>query len=341
MRAALFKAAGQPLELADVEEPKPGYGEALVKVAACGVCATDLHYLHGVPTFKKPPLILGHEISGVVEEVGEGVEGVKPGDRVLIPPVLSCGACQRCREGRDNICEGMQMVGNNIDGGFAEYIKAPAKMLFKLPDELPLHESCIISDAVSTPFHAVKNRGAVRGGEWVAILGCGGVGINAVQIAASLGASVIAIDIDGRKLQLAKQLGAVETVNPAEVDLAKTVYQITGGAGVDAAFEIIGKPATLEQAFNLVKPGGRLVVVGYSAENWSMRVSRVMFREVTVLGSLGCRLAEYPTLINMVRSGRIKLEPVISSRLKLEQVNEAMKNLEEGRVLGRQIIVVG
>ncbi len=341
LKAALFKGAGQPLEIAEVEKPEPGYGEALVKVSACGVCATDLHYLHGVPTFKKPPLILGHEISGIVKELGDGAEGVKVGDKVLIPPVLSCGSCQKCREGRDNICERMQMVGNNIDGGFAEYIKVPARMLFKLPEELPLVESCIISDAVSTPFHAVKNRGAVRGGEWVAILGFGGVGINAVQIAASLGASVIAIDIDDRKLQLAKQLGAVETINPREVDVAKAVQQITGKAGVDVAFEIIGKPTTLEQAFNLVKPGGRLVVVGYSAENWNLRVSRVMFREITVLGSLGCRLAEYPTLINMVKNGKIKLEPIISSKLKLEQINEAMKNLEEGKVIGRQIIVMG
>ena len=340
MKAALFRGAGQPLELAEVEKPKPGVGEALVKVMACGVCATDLHYLHGVPTFKKPPLILGHEISGVVEELGEGAEGVEVGDKVLIPPVLSCGYCNRCREGRDNICEHMQMVGNNIDGGFAEYIKVPARMLFKLPDGLPLVESCIISDAVSTPFHAVKNRGGVRGGEWVAILGCGGVGINAVQIAAALGAMAIAIDIDERKLQLAKQLGAIEALNPREVDVAKAVQQIAGRGGVDVAFEIIGKPATLEQAFNLVRPGGRLVVVGYSAENWSMRVSRVMFREITVLGSLGCRLAEYPTIINMVKNGRIKLEPIISSRLRLEQINEAMQNLEQGKVVGRQIIVM-
>jgi len=339
MKAALFKGAGQPLEIADVDVPKPRHGEALVRVSACGVCATDLHYLHGVPTFKQPPLILGHEISGVVEEVGEGVDEVNVGDRVLVPPVLSCGACVRCREGRDNICERMQMVGNHIDGGFAEYLKVPAKMLIKLPDDLPLHESSIISDAVSTPFHAVKNRGAVRGGEWVAILGCGGVGINAVQIASALGASVIAVDIDDRKLKLAKQLGAVETINPREVDAAKAVQKIVKG-GVDAAFEIIGKPTTLEQAFNMVRPGGRLVVVGYSAENWSMRVSRVMFREITVLGSLGCRLAEYPTLINMVKTGRIKLEPIISSKLKLEEINEAMKNLEEGKVVGRQIIII-
>ncbi len=338
MKAAFFQGAGRPLEVSETDIPKPGYGEALVRVAACGVCATDLHYLHGVPTFKKPPLILGHEISGIVEEVGEGVSGFTRGDRVLVPPVISCGTCQRCREGRDNVCAAMQMVGNNIDGGFAEFIKIPARVLFKLPDDLPLQESAIISDAVSTPFHAVKNRGQVRGGEWVAIFGCGGVGINAVQSAAALGASVIAVDIDDRKLRLAKELGALETINPKEADAVKEIQKITEG-GVDVAFEIIGKPQVMEQAFNTVKPGGRLVIVGYSAENWSLRVSRVMFREITVLGSLGCRLAEYPMIINMVRSGRLKLAPVISDKLRLEEINEAMKRLEEGKVVGRQIIV--
>ncbi|MEM4304333.1 MAG: zinc-binding dehydrogenase, partial [Candidatus Caldarchaeum sp.] len=225
---------------------------------------------------------------------------------MLVPPVISCGLCLRCLEGRDNICENMQMVGNHIDGGFAEYVKAPARNLVRLPESLPLRESSIISDAVSTPYHAVKNRGAVRGGEWVAVFGCGGVGINAVQIASALGGLVIAVDIDDRKLQLAKQLGAVETINSRESDPVKNIQKIVGG-GVDVAFEVVGKPTTLEQALSTVRPGGKLVVVGYSAETWSMRVSRLMFREITVVGSLGCRLAEYPALLNMVKTGKIKL----------------------------------
>jgi propanol-preferring alcohol dehydrogenase len=339
MKAAIFKGAGQPLEIAEVDVPRPKYGEALVKVKACGVCATDLHYLHGTPTFKKPPLILGHEISGIVEEVGEGVEGISVGEAVIVPPVISCGTCGRCREGRDNICDNMKMVGNHMDGGFAEYLTVPARVLVKLPQGLPVYDCAIISDAVSTPFHAVKNRGEVRGGEWVAIFGCGGVGIHAVQIAAAFGASVITVDIDDRKLRLARELGAVETVNPREVDAVKTIQRMTSG-GVDAAFEIIGKPTTLEQAFSVVRPGGRLVVVGYSAEDWNLRASRVMFREISVLGSLGCRLAEYPAIIKMVASGRLKLGPTISDRLGLEDVNEALNRLEKGMVVGRQIVVV-
>ena len=207
----------------------------VVRVAACGVCATDLHYLHGTPTFKKPPMGLGHEISGTIEEVHDGASSFTKGDRVLVPAVLSCGACMNCREGRVNICENMRMVGNHVDGGFAEFVSVPARMLFKLPSELPLQESSVISDAVSTPFHAVKNRGGVRAGEWVAVFGCGGVGINAVQTAVALGGIVIAVDIDDKKLDLAKRLGAAETVNASAKDASKVIRGMTIG-GVDAAF---------------------------------------------------------------------------------------------------------
>ncbi|MDG6987763.1 MAG: zinc-binding dehydrogenase [Nitrososphaerota archaeon] len=318
--------------------PDPHPGEALVKVAACGVCATDLHYRHGTPTFKKPPMVLGHEISGIVEDVRDESPFAK-GDKVLIPAVLSCGACGNCREGRDNICEKMKMVGNHIDGGFAEFVVVPSKMLFKLPNELPLLESAIISDAVSTPFHAVKNRGAVRAGEWVAVFGCGGVGLNAVQAAASLGGIVVAVDVDDRKLDLAKRLGAAETVNSTTKDAPKVIRELTGG-GVDVAFEVVGKPSVLDLAFSSVRQGGRLVTVGYSEENWNFRVNRVMFREMAVIGSLGSRLSEYPRIIELVRRGKIKLAPLVSDRLSLESINDSLDRLEKGSVLGRQIVVL-
>ncbi len=338
MKAALFKGPGKPLTIEEIPVPELAAGEALVRTAACGVCATDLHYLHGTPTFKQPPLILGHEVTGIIEKVSDKAAGLEEGDRVLIPAVFSCGSCSNCRQGRDNICEKMTMIGNHVDGGFAEFLKVPAKMLFKLPDDLPLQESAIISDAISTPFHAVKNRGEVRAGDSVAVFGCGGVGANAVQVAAALGATVIGVDVDERKLQLAKEMGASAVVNASEPDAGKRVKAISGG-GVDAAFEVVGKPEVLEQAFISVKPGGRLVTVGYAEENWNFRVSRLMFREMSMVGSLGCRLAEYPRIIEMVRNGKIRMLPVISDRIPLEKVNDALHNLESGSVLGRQIVV--
>ncbi|MCL5984536.1 MAG: zinc-binding dehydrogenase [Candidatus Thermoplasmatota archaeon] len=338
MKAAVFRGPHQPLSIEEVPVPTPAPGEALIRTVACGVCATDLHYLHGTPTFHPPPVTLGHEISGIVEKVTREGGSIKPGDRVLLPSVISCGHCSQCRVGRDNICESMVMFGNHINGGFAPWVVAPQDSLVKIPEEVPLEESCLIADALSTPFHAVKNRGQVRAGETVAIFGCGGVGINAVQAAAAFGAQVIAVDIDPGKLELARKLGAVETLNAKEGDAPKAIRKLTRG-GVDAAFEVIGNPVTLQAAFDSVRTGGRLVTVGYSEQDWTLRASRVMFREISILGSLGCRSAEYPVLMDLVRRGRLQLAPLVSRKLPLEKVNEALDDLEKGRVMGRQIIV--
>lgn len=338
MRAAVFHGPGKPLTIEDVPTPEPGSGEVLVKVAACGACATDLHYLHGTPTAKKPPLILGHEVSGWVERTGPAVAGFAHGQAVLVPSVLSCGECLNCRRGRDNLCERMVMPGNHADGGFAEYMKVPARNLVALPDGFPIHESAVISDAVSTPFHAVRTRAHVQGGDRVAIFGCGGVGMNAVQVAAALGANVIAVDVDATKLAKARDLGATEVLNPREADVPKEIRKLTGG-GVDVAFEIVGKPQVLDQALASVRAGGTLVAVGYSEEPWNLAVHRVMFRELSVLGSLGCCSSDYPLIFQMVHAGKIRLQPVVSGRIPLEHVNEALANLEAGTASGRQLIV--
>ncbi len=337
MKAAVLRGPGKSLEIAEVDVPKPGRGDVLVRTAACGVCATDLHYIHGTPTFKKPPLVLGHEVAGIVDEVSDGVDGFVAGDRVLVPAVVSCGTCANCREGRDNICENMTMFGNHVDGGFAEFMTVPARALFRLPKELPLQDSAIISDALSTPFHAVKNRGMVRAGDKVAIFGCGGVGLNAIQIAHAFGASVLAVDIDERKLELARQLGASAVFNSKQPDAVKGIRDYTGG-GADVAFEIVGRPEVLDLAFSSVRTGGRLVTVGYSERNWDFKVQRVMFREMSVVGSLGCRSSEYPRIIEMVRSGKLSLKPVISGKMPLDQVNTALQNLEQGTTVGRQLV---
>ena len=156
MKAAVFHGGDSGLRVEDIPIPKPEADEILVKVAACGVCHTDLHYIeHGVPTFKKPPIVLGHEASGIIEEVGAAVTHLKNGQRVLIPAVLTCGKCMACRWGRENICGDMRMLGNHLDGAYAEYIAVPAKDVLELPESIPLEEASIIADAVSTPYHAV------------------------------------------------------------------------------------------------------------------------------------------------------------------------------------------
>jgi len=331
MKAAVFVGPEKPLEIQDVPKPEIGPDDVLVKVAACGVCHTDLHYIdHGVPTVKKPPMILGHEPSGTIAEVGANVKQWKEGDRVLLPAVLTCGTCEACRRGRENICKSMVMFGNMVDGAYAEFVRAPAKDIFSLPKELPLEESCIIADAISTPYHAVVNRGNVRAGDSVVVIGCGGVGMSAVQIAAAVGGSVIAVDVLPEKLALAKKFGAAEVINAKEVEnLGKTVKKMTGG-GADVAFEIIGNPETQRQAFDCLKRGGRLIVVGYTHKDVSLNAGKIMFFEMEIMGSLGCRPVDYPRIIEMARLNQIHVADLVTQKFPLEDINKAFDLMRQG-----------
>lgn len=342
MKAAIFHGAHQPLTIEEIATPTPKAGEILVKVAGCGVCHTDLGYLdHGVPTGKKPPLILGHEASGTVAAVGAALAVAPPGhgpalpfregDRVVLPAVYGCGQCKLCRSGRENICENMTFIGSNVDGAYAEYVAYPAHAAVALPAELPLVESAIIADATTTPFHAVVNRGQVKAGDAVVVIGCGGIGLNCVQIAAAVGARVIAVDIVDQKLAWAGQFGAAATLNSKSVErLDKEIRKLTGGGGADISFECIGNPATQEQAFNAVRTGGRVVMVGYADKPMSLVTGRVMFREIEIVGSLGCRVVDYPRVIELARQGRIKVAELVTARFPLEEINSAFDLLRRG-----------
>lgn len=330
MRAAVFVGGGAPLELRELPVPSPGPGEVRVRVAACGLCHTDLHYLdHGVPTFKAPPLVLGHEISGTVAAVGAGVDGSLLGGAVLLAPVTTCGACAACRAGRENVCAAQKMLGNNVDGGFAGYVVAPARDAFPLPPELPLEESSVIADALTTAFHAVVRRAAVAPGETVAVFGCGGLGLNVVQVAAMVGARVLAVDVDPRKLAVAAELGASGGIDAREGDAAKRIRRETDG-GADVAVEAIGRPATQEQAVASLRTGGRAVLLGSSAEPMSLQGGRVMYRELTVLGTLGCRGADFPLVIDLVRRGKLTVRPLVTHRHPLDAINEGFDQLRRG-----------
>lgn len=332
MRAFLLERPGS-VSLKDVAEPQPGRGEILVRVAACGICHTDLHYIdHGVPTFKSP-VILGHEVSGTVAGLGADVTRFHVGDRVLLPAVFTCGTCRACRTGRENICEQMKMLGNHLDGAYAEYVVAPAKDCFILPPDIPLAEACLIGDALSTPYHAVKHRAQVRVGQTVAVFGCGGVGINAVQFATLAGGHVIAVDIDDHKLELARQFGARDTLNPRGVERVDKELKKRASGGVDVALEVIGKPETLRAAYDSLRPGGRLCVVGYCAEPVTLPLSKTMFFELEIVGSLGCRPTDYPELIELVRAGRVKLGPLVTGRYSLEEIFQGLDALRRGEGL--------
>jgi 6-hydroxycyclohex-1-ene-1-carbonyl-CoA dehydrogenase len=331
MKAAVFHGNGSRLTIEEMPLPDLREGDALLRVAACGLCHTDLHYLdHGVPTFRKPPIILGHEAAGIVDRLGPGVSGFAPGDRVLAPSVWACGRCRYCRAGRENLCAELVMPGNHVHGGFAEFLAVPAKELVRLPPELPLERACVIADAVSTPYHAVKQRGQVRAGDSVAVVGCGGVGLNVVQCASLAGATVIAVDVNDARLALAKRLGARHTINPTATErVDKEVRKLTDG-GVDVAFEVVGNPKTIDLAFNLLRKGGRLVVIGFSPEAVPINAAKLMFYELELVGSLGCGGGLYPEIVALVASGRIDLEPIVSGTFPLDRINEGFDRLRRG-----------
>lgn len=335
MKAAIYKEGSNRLSVEEYPVPEISNNELLVQVIACGACHTDLHYLdHGVSTFKKPPLILGHEASGIV--VKSLSKKFKTGDRVLIPSTFSCGKCDFCNSNRNNICRNMIMPGNHIDGAFAQYIKVPDSEIILLPDEIPLEEACIIADALSTPYHAVFNRAKVLPNNRVLVIGCGGVGINVVKFSALAGAEVIACDINEDKLRIAADMGAKYTVNTDNTPLKD--FLNNSGDYVDIAFEVIGKPETIEAAFKSLKPAGKLCIIGYTNKNININPAKIMFYEQEIIGSIGCPASEYPKIIEFVLQGKIKLSSLINNKYPLELINKAFDELRESKVL-RNIIL--
>ena len=348
MKAAVFYGSGKPLKFEEVPTPEIGPDEILVKVAGCGICQSDMEYIDlGVPTNKTPPIVLGHESAGTIAEMGNSVTGLNVGDPVLLGNIISCGVCRNCREGRDNICDNWIMLGNHINGAYAEYIRVPAKNAYPLPREISPEDGCIIADAVSTPFHAVKNRSGLTPGDAAVIIGCGGLGMNCVQIAAAMGSRVIAVDFDipvtagseKTKLELALELGASEVID-AEKGIKEVIKEVRGltGGGADVAFEMIGRPETIRQGLSMLRPGGRLVVVGFSPKEVSLAPGRVMVKELDIVGSCSCRTADLQRLIELVRIGKVNIKPMITGKFPLSNVNEALDVVRKGESI-RTVLV--
>lgn len=332
MKAAIFHGGGRPLTFEEWPTPEAGPGELVVRVSACGLCHTDLHYLdHGVPTFKTPPIILGHEAAGHITQIGGNVRGWTVGQPVLLPAVFTCGACTMCGTGRANICEKMLMLGNHTDGAFAEYIKVPAREVIALPADLDPVEMAIVGDAVTTAYHAVVNRTQVRAGDRVAIFGCGGVGLSAVQFAAMQGAHVTAVDLEDAKLAIARDLGAADTVNPRQYPETVKELKRRSGGGMDRTMECIGNPVTIQQAQGALRTGGRLTIVGFCGKAVELSAAKIMFQEQEVIGSLGCRPADFPRVIDLIRQGRFRLAPLVTARRPLSELPQALDDLRAGR----------
>ncbi len=336
MKAGRFYETGKPVVVEEIEVPKLYPDEVLVRVAGCGICSTEIGHLDfGIPTFKRPPVVLGHEVSGTVVEKGYNVTEVDKGDRVLLPLYFTCGKCPNCRTGKENLCYDMKVLGNHVDGGFAEYTKALAKDVCVLPPEIPLEDACIITDCMTTPYHALTHRARVKPGEVVAVFGCGNLGINAVQIASVMGASVIAVDVVQKRLELATELGAFDTLDGSADTVADEIKRLTIG-GADVVVDAAGTEESLKKAYESMRVGGRLCVIGAPQTDVTLNFVNLMYFETEITGALGCRPVDYPRVVNLVRQQKLKLAPVIDQKMDLEAINEAIdivRTSHEGRII--------
>lgn len=368
MRAAVLRGTEPRLEVLSIATPRPRAGEALVKVTSCGVCHTDLHVMRSEVAFPRPA-VLGHEVSGVVVALGEGTEdarGLRPGDAVLGAFIMPCAHCEACDRGRDDLCENFfklnRLKGTLYDGesrlampdgaelamysmaGLAEYSVVPLTALTKLPDGLDPVSSAILGCAAFTAYGAVHRAGRVEAGESVAVVATGGVGSGVLQVAKGAGADpIIAIDVDDDKLAAAARLGATHTVNSRTTDAATTVRELTGGRGVDVAFEALGHPATFEQAISLLADGGRMVAIGIAPAGAAatIEITPLVRRGYTVSGSYGARTRQdLPAVAKLAADGHFDLDRLVTRRFPLEQADEAYRALDRGEITGRAVIVM-
>jgi len=335
MKAVRFHGAGKPLTLEDMPVPEPGPGEVVVEIAACGICASDVHMFDGsLPTRGTPPLTPGHEASGTVSATGPGVDAWREGDRVSIYPGKRCGVCARCRNGEPiERCMMPANMGIEYDGGWAEYALVPQEALVRVPESVPLDVAAILCDAVATPFNAVLDTGGLRPGERVAVFGVGGLGTHGVMLARLGGASFIAaVDTSAAARDRAKRLGADITIDPTAQKASEAIREATGGEGVDLAIDFVGANAVLKQAVASLAIDGRAMITGVSGERIQLGPSALFaVLRNKLLSVMGYQRKHLEALIQLVASGRLDVSGSISVRVPLDQAIEGVKILEEKR----------
>lgn len=361
MKAAVMYEYNTPLVVEEVELDGPKAGEVLVKTGAAGVCRSDYHFMVGEARHPLPT-VLGHEASGIVEQVGDGVTRMQPGDHVILSFVPNCGRCYFCTNGRPNLCQlHASTPGTMFDGTtrlhkgdqrithfgkvacFAERMVVPESGCIPVPKAVPLDVAALIGCCVTTGVGAVVMNAQVEPGSTVAVVGCGGVGLNVIQGARLTNASqIIAVDIQEGALEFATKFGATHTVNASHQDAVATVKEITGGLGVDYAFEVYGSGKTVETTYALARKGGTVVVVGIAPVGDNASIDAVsLVREEKVLkgtyyGSARCHV-DMPRMVDLYLSGRLNLDEMVTRRYGLDQINQAYDELNQGGI-GRGVI---
>lgn len=357
MKAAVLRAVNQPLTIEDVQVDNPRAREVLIRTGAVGVCHSDLHYIEG--KYAAPfPTILGHESAGVVEKIGADVTYVKPGDHVITCLSVFCGHCEFCTTGRPFSCEnpeteraddqeprltqnGAEMTQFYSLSSFAEQMLVHEHALVKIRQDMPLDRAALIGCAVTTGFGAVINTAQIEVGSTVAVIGCGGVGLSAVNGAAIAGAGrIIAVDVQGSKLNLARHFGATDVVDASTGDPVEQVKELTGG-GVEYSFEALGLKKTSEQAFQMLRTSGVATIIGMVPEGEMLEIHGAdLLSDKRLQGSnMGSNhfRRDMPRFVEFYLDGKLKLDDMISRRIRLDQINEAFDEMKQGE-LARSVI---
>ena len=330
---ALLLSEYKTLSVVDMPVPAIADDEVLVRVKACGVCGSDIHGYDGSTGRRIPPLVMGHEAAGVIERVGGRVEGFAAGDRVTFDSMVSCGACDFCRRGQINLCDNRMVLGVSCGdyrrhGAFAEYVSVPARILYKLPENLPF-ERAALTEAVSIAMHAV-NRHVPAPDDTAIVVGAGMIGLLTIQVLKARGVRTIAaVDLDARKLELARRMGATHAFDATVVDVPAAVAELTRGRGADVAFEVVGYGDTVANAIRSVRKGGTVVLIGNLSPTVDLPLQSAVTREIAVLGSCGSN-GEIPECIDWLARGVIDVDPIISVKAPLEAAPELFARLYDG-----------
>lgn len=339
MKAYRLVAYNQPLEGVELPVREPRRGEVLVRVRAAGLCHSDLPVMAGIRPAPLP-ITLGHEGAGTVVRTGPGVPGLATGDRVSIFYLLACDRCETCRRGLQNACPNRRSIGLHEDGAFAEFVTVPAANIVRLPDGVPFDVGAVAGCAASTAFHAVRVA-AIRPGDTVAVVGLGGVGLHVTQLAKlNRAALIIGIDPNPSKERLARSAGVDVFVQSDMQEPVAEVLQATGGAGVDAAFECVGKPATYQITPELVKAGGRACMIGVCADPVLIRPFPLLLKEVRILFAVNHTLEEQRCVLELAGQDSLALAGLITHRLPLARLQEGFDLLRAGRGETGKVVVL-
>jgi L-iditol 2-dehydrogenase len=329
MKQAVMVSPGK-IEFREIDKPAPGPGEILMATKRIGVCGSDIHVFHGKHPYTSYPVVQGHEVSGVIAALGEGVEGLAVGEQITFMPQMTCGECYPCKHGMYHICESLKVYGFQTDGSGQEYFPLPAELVIKVPDDIPLDHAAMI-EPVSVGVHAIR-RGSGVEGKRVLVLGAGTIGNLTAQVALAQGAKDVMItDISPYKLDKARKVGIPHAINPNETDLETAVLDTFGPERADLILECVGVQPTITDAVNIARKGTTIVVVGVFGDKTTVDLGLVQDRELSLVGTLMYQQVDYEIALDLIVGGKLNLDEMITAHFPFEQYLEAYHAIEAAK----------